>query len=290
MKNAAAPDQILHGDAGGAAYTLLVYVPPAPLSDFVDRFWYCEHPNPAHRYERVMPSGRMALVVNLVEDRLSCRFGDRPPQYSRGICIAGAYLQHAVLDTAEQRRIMGVHFKPGGMFPFLAPPAEAFTDTDVSLEDLWGARAHSLHQQLIDTPTPQAKFAILERALLSYAARPLKLHPAVAHALRELERVPAMRTISELARETRISPKRFIRLFREQVGYTPKYYCRVRRFQRVLRMIERSRTVEWAGIAVDCGYYDQAHFIRDFRAFSGWNPSAYLTVRGERVQHIPLPG
>jgi AraC-like DNA-binding protein len=72
------------------------------------------------------------------------------------------------------------------------------------------------------------------------------------------------------------------------VGLTPKLFCRVRRFQRVLRRIGTGRPVEWAAVAVDCGYFDQAHFIRDFHAFSGINPSAYLAGRTEHLNHVPL--
>jgi AraC-like DNA-binding protein len=270
---------------------LRTYHPPRPLSDFVDLFWYCENPSPPSRRERVMPSARMALVINLLDDRLTCILGGNEGQatYSRGICIAGAYSQHAALDTAEQRKIMGVHFKPGGLYPFIAPPADSFLDVDVSLEQLWGSHAHSLHQHLIEAPTAELKFAILEHALLERAARPIERHPVVQFALREFDQAPQLKTIGALVRETGLSPKRFIRLFSQQVGFAPKLYCRIHRFQRVLKAIERNRSVEWAGIAADCGYYDQAHFIRDFRAFSGWNPSAFLTVRGDRIQHIPLP-
>ncbi len=85
-----------------------------------------------------------------------------------------------------------------------------------------------------------------------------------------------------------LSPKRFIQLFSQQVGLTPKVYCRVQRFQRVLQTVQLQQQVDWADVAAGCGYYDQAHFIRDFRAFSGFNPSAYLSLRGENLNHVPL--
>ncbi len=86
----------------------------------------------------------------------------------------------------------------------------------------------------------------------------------------------------------RLSPKRFIQVFSEEVGLTPKLFCRVRRFQEVLRLIEKGQHIEWAEIALTCGYFDQAHCIHDFRAFSGLNPTTYLTHRGEHRNHVPL--
>ena len=65
-------------------------------------------------------------------------------------------------------------------------------------------------------------------------------------------------------------------------GVTPKQFCRVQRFQEVLRRLWKKQQVDWVDIALSCGYYNQAHFINDFKAFSGLNPMAYLTQRGER--------
>ena len=72
------------------------------------------------------------------------------------------------------------------------------------------------------------------------------------------------------------------------MGLTPKLFCRVHRFQRVLATIERDGDIDWPDVALACGYYDQAHFIHDFRAFSGINPTAYVRVRGPQRNHIPL--
>lgn len=270
---------------------LIDAIPAAPLSAFVDRFWYCENPNPGHRVERVMPDGRTALVINLVDDRLSTLYGDdlSKRRSVRGIAVAGAYSHHVGLDTSEQGCIMGVHFKPGGLRPLLAPSADQLADRDLSLDTLWGAAAAELHEQLIEAPTPADKFALLARALLQRAPHPIERNPLVAEALQRFETAPQAVQIGRLVKEAGISPKRFIRVFRAEVGLTPKRYCRIRRFRRVLAAIERKQSIEWAGLAADCGYYDQAHFIRDFREFSGWNPSAFLAVRGDRINHIPLP-
>jgi len=73
-----------------------------------------------------------------------------------------------------------------------------------------------------------------------------------------------------------MSPRRFLDVFQWHVGLSPKAFCQIRRFAAVLRCIERAAVVEWADVALSCGYFDQAHFNHDFRAFSGVNPSTYL--------------
>ena len=108
------------------------------------------------------------------------------------------------------------------------------------------------------------------------------------HALRCIEHAPHLHTIASLTERIGLRPKRFIQLFTQQVGLTPKVYCRVQRFQRVIQSVQRQRRVDWADVAASCGYYDQAHFIHDFRSFSGLNPGAYMGQRGEWLNHVPM--
>ena len=118
------------------------------------------------------------------------------------------------------------------------------------------------------------------------AAKPRWRHPAVAFALERFNgQAP---TIGSVTRHIGLSPRRFIQLFDDEVGLTPKLFCRVRRFQGVLPLIHGGRSADWADLALQCGYFDQAHFSHDFRAFSGVSPTTYLANQGEFPNHLPL--
>jgi AraC-like DNA-binding protein len=86
-----------------------------------------------------------------------------------------------------------------------------------------------------------------------------------------------------------LSPKRFIHLFGEATGLTPKMFCRVLRFQEVLCLIEKGQPICWTDLALSCGYFDQAHFIHDFQTFAGMTPGTYLTQHSEHRNHVPIP-
>lgn len=265
-------------------------IPPPPLAEFVSLFWSYEGYAPPHAQERVLPTGTMELVINLRDDEL--RVYDRREHERfrsfRGCLLSGAHSEFVVIDTASQASLVGVHFKPGGASPFLASPAGELRDAHVSLDALWGAAADDLRDRLLAADTPEARFHILEQSLLARATRPLARHPAVAFALREFQRVPRPRTIAGVTARIGLSPRQFNQLFSAEVGLTPKLFWRVRRFQDVLRAIERGGRIAWADIAVTCGYFDQAHCIHDFRAFSGLTPTAYRARRGEHRNHVPL--
>jgi AraC-like DNA-binding protein len=85
-----------------------------------------------------------------------------------------------------------------------------------------------------------------------------------------------------------ISPRRFIQVFTQQVGITPKLFCRIQRFQSALNLIQHRQRHNWTQLALACGYYDQAHFANEFRVFSGLSPTAYFQVRGNHLNHVPI--
>jgi AraC-like DNA-binding protein len=94
--------------------------------------------------------------------------------------------------------------------------------------------------------------------------------------------------IAEVQSAAGYSAKHFIEIFRASVGLTPKTYCRVRRFQSVLENLFGKRKIEWARVALDCGFYDQSHLNREFRAFSGVTPGEYQGVAIDRPNHLAI--
>ena len=270
--------------------TFLRYIPQSPLTTFVDSLWLYENYQPSHAKERRLPDGSMELVINLHEDVIRLYDPQHPDRFRSvgGSAISGPQTEYVILDTACQSAMMGVHFKPGGAFPFLNFPAIELRDETVSLDVLWGAKADELRDRLRSTSNPDCRFHLLEQALLAQLTKPLARHPAVAFALKEFQNAAHSRTVTDITEQIGLSSRRFISLFNQEVGLTPKLFCRIRRFQEALQYIRSGGHIEWADIALTCGYFDQAHFIHDFQAFSGLNPSAYLRHQGEHHNHVPL--
>jgi AraC-like DNA-binding protein len=254
---------------------VVTYRPRAPLGDFVELLWLAKREGLAHRRERLLPMGTMELVIDLTDAR------QRP-------VVCGAHSEPFEIETSQPATILGVHFKRGGAFPFLGVPAGELHNSHVPLDALWGKRTAELHERVLEAATAATRFQVLEQALLAQATRPLVRHRAVAFALAQFEAPTQVRTVSEVVDRIGLSQRRFIELFRDEVGLTPKLYRRVERFQRLLQRVHGAPGVDWAEVALECGYYDQAHFVNEFRTFSGLNPSTYLEVRGEHLNHLPL--
>jgi len=268
------------------------WTPPAPLDRFIQNLWYWETDDPpGYAKDTIMASAHMGILINLREDELRWYNGERfhNRHKLRGIALCGTHAKNFAID-ALQPRMMGVRFQPGGAWPFFGPTGMDFYNSHISLEDFWGNnRAHSLHMQLVETKGIAAKFKVLLNALLQHAPRPLEHTAAVSMALQRFDRAPLSARVKRTADDLDLSQKKFIRHFVQEVGFTPKLYLRVKRFQHLLDKVWTLPAVDWAPLAAEHGYYDQPHLIRDFREFCGFTPTQYLALRGPYQQHLPLP-
>ncbi|MFE4573055.1 DUF6597 domain-containing transcriptional factor [Paenibacillus chitinolyticus] len=269
---------------------LRTYIPQAPLSVFVDFFWYFECYSPPHSRELTLPDGSIELVFNLSEDRINWIDQDYNGLFQKygSSVISGPHSRSFIIDTPVESAILGVHFKPGGIYPFLKMPVYELHNIHVSLDTLWGARAHDLHEVLLLSKTVDDKFRKLEESLIKLASRPLIRHPVVSFALNEFLGLPHKSPLSDVIGQIGLSQRRFIQIFKEEVGLTPKLFCRLRRFQEVLSRIEHAKSVNWLDVAIACGYYDQMHFIKDFQAFSSLNPTDYFSRQGRHHNHVAI--
>jgi AraC-like DNA-binding protein len=254
------------------------HVPAPPLAEFVEWFWYCEDV-PTRDRARILPSGTVEMVFNLRDDEVRLEAPVR--RRLSGAVISGAYGGFLVVDPMQHASMIGVHFKPGGAAPFLGTAPGDLTDAHANLEAIWGRSAVELRERLCAAATPAERFAVLEQILLRRLARAPGRHRAVSTALAAFEQPEAR--VRDVAARAGLSQRRFIQVFAAEVGLTPKLYGRVRRFQRARAMVRPGTSPDWARIAVECGYFDQAHLIRDFRAFAGFSPVAFLRHQGEQA-------
>jgi AraC-like DNA-binding protein len=279
----------------------VIYSPSVPLKEFVTCFWMITDGDTGRR-ERILPNGSSELVINLCENEIRTYDPTQPERVNRlsGAVFAGTYSRALICDARQHRSMLGVHFRPGGALCFMGTPATELSDAHANLEDLWGSRARALREQICEATTARERFELMEQALLDRARRVPRRHPAVEAALRLFGPFGTDSSTREVAQELGISQRRFIDLFAHQVGLTPKLLCRILRFKyaRILaeKLESQSReapAIDWAQIAIACGYYDQSHLIRDFENLSGLSPSQYIRqlqpARDRKDNHVSPP-
>jgi AraC-like DNA-binding protein len=248
-----------------------------PLADFVDLLWLSEGYLQPHRAERVLPTGCMDLVIDLDESTAAPAL------------VAGAQSQSIILSTGKPLNLLGVRFKPGGGFPFFGVPAGALQDQSIPLDILWGAGAETLRARLLEATTPREQVRILETALLDKLRPEAYRHPAVSYAVKTFQQGIQPVSVADIVDRTGLSARKLIALFRDEVGLTPKMFARICRFRQVLGRIAPATAIDWADTALACGYFDQAHFVHDFRALVGLTPTTYARHRTQNLNHVRVP-
>lgn len=267
----------------------MIYVsrrPAPPLDAAVSAVWYFRSAPRPFGFERVLPKGRAQLVVNLREDRTRTYDERGGCIEAPGAVVSGLGPRFEIIDTDEQEHVVGAVFRPGGTTGFFRDSAYAMRGRDVPLEALWGVAGTALlREALLEAATPQAALDVMEHALRQ-ARHGRGTHPAVAFALARFGRQPEVARVGAVTSAIGMSAKRFTERFKAEVGLTPKQYCRLLRFQRAVSAAHADAAPDWRDVALACGYFDQAHFIHDFRAFSGLTPGGYRSGRTAFPNHV----
>ena len=266
-------------------------IPAAPLNQSIRSLWYAQVGDLAHRRERILPTGCTQVILNLARDfLLDCPEGQCDRRMPPALVI-GARSVYEIVDSSDMADLIGIVFAPGGFAPFASDAAHLFSNQNVALFDIWGSHANSLRDQLRELSSPQARLECFEQFLrarfaMRRADRFSKRTAEIEFALRNFERIPNVASVHETARQIGWSERRLSQVFREEVGFAPKVWCRIQRFQRAVRQLHAGTDIRWAELALDCGYYDQSHFANEFRAFSGVDLTTYSVHRTRWANHI----
>lgn len=229
--------------------------------------------------ERHLPSGDAALLINFgAPHRLIDPDTGRASEHD-GAWVGGLHERYLLTEAVGVRHFIVVRLTPIGAHRLLGVPMHALTNRTVGLEDIIGAPARRWIACLEEVCGWDARFTVLDSIILARLAAAAPAPAAVTWAWRQIDARAGSLAITSLTSELGWSRKHLIEEFHRRVGLSPKPLARILRFNRVVGLLERAETVSWAALAHDCGYYDQPHFIREFRVFAGSTPSEFLARR-----------
>lgn len=265
--------------------------PAPPLSYFVENLWFYRDLETDHFKERLIPDGAMELIIDLTESpkRLYNRRDTSRYTHFRRAWISGMHRQFIVIGAEPGSSMMGAHFRTGGASPFFGFPLSELSGSVVELDLIWKREILALRERLLEAPAIEDKFDLLEAFLMRKAESRIVPDPVVHAALRRLRTWPVL-SLRGLAGELGLSQKQMISRFDARVGLTPKVVSRLFRFQKALLAVHgaNGKPVDWSDLALEHGYYDQAHFIHEFQEFSGVTPTVYLANRTQLPFYLYL--
>ena len=252
--------------------------PPAALTGFVDAIW-CASGRVPYRAERILPNGKPVLIFNLgTPFRLTDGGDDVPPTIGRDAWLCGARARFLINEPLAETDVVGVTFKSHGAAAILGLPMREVAGQVVEADAVLGGIVAETRERLFQAVWPDARIGVAASFLLRRRAGAIPTPGFVSRAVARLSAAEPP-TIAALCAELDISQKHLIDRFHHHVGLAPKTLLRIHRFERALAALNRPGPVRLEQIALACGYYDQAHFNRDFAAFSGINPTTYATTR-----------
>jgi AraC-like DNA-binding protein len=239
--------------------------------------------------EHVLPTGEVHIVLRLAGPALRLFEGpdDRIGRSLGRALVGGARSGYYVRDISEPVWSVGAQLLPGAAPLLLGAPASQLAERHTPLEDLWGAGVREIEEQLALAGSDQDRLALFEAMLAQRVPRVRGIHPAVAEALAGLG---GREDVGSLVERSGYSHRRFVAIFREAVGLSPKRYSRVLRFRRMLERAAAPPPPALAELALESGYSDQAHFNREFRELAGVTPGEYRALAPAASHHVPVPG
>lgn len=247
--------------------------PGSLLRSYVRSYWYFrrEIPLAVYHEEYMHPQAGFGIVFNL-GDKVCL---DNQP-IAEPVFLDGANSVSRRMGFLGQVDLLGVRFYEGGAYPFLGIPLYELCNALTLLDVLDQPRLLRLHARLREAPSLPARITLLEEWLLSRLALGKVRHALIPASLLMLRQREGDWSIPALAQEVALSQRQLERLYQIQVGVSPKQYARLLRVEQARLALKQMHEQTTTTVAADLGFYDQAHFIREFKAVIGLTPYAYM--------------
>ncbi len=261
------------------------FSPNAALRPYIRNYFYIRVRSGMFHFPA---DGCPGLIINIGEPFL-LGFKNGNLKVFSGCRLFGSFTRQLLTEHMGQTDLVAVKFMPGQFTRFFKVPAIELTDTSTTIETLWGKSGRELEQKLFDSNTVSEMIKLLDDAFLARLSSPYSYDDRILVALHAISNRKGQIRIENLARWLDLSRRHFERRFVDLVGLTPKRMCRIVRFLSVFSHTMAYQGLDWADLAIACGYSDQAHLIREYKFFAGHSPLSYLKNKSSLVRAVIGP-
>lgn len=251
--------------------------PAYPLSTYIQHIIYAKGSQPLP-YLMELPDGKLNLMIELESESVNTMFTDTSRTTTRTMkhaWVSGISEKAVTYLNNNNSAILSIRFAIGGFYALTRIPMSEIIQPGLEVELLLGSSFNNLYQVLINEKTIEKLFVHLENYFMNYISDNSFESSVVKFIDNNLDS-----PIDWLVHKSGYSQKHLIHTLKKQAGFSPKYLQRLKRFHAVLNhMSNCSKVTNWTTIAYSFGYYDQAHFIKDFVHFTGVSPAAYFQMQ-----------
>jgi AraC-like DNA-binding protein len=258
------------------------YQPCSALAAYVKCYWTLEHNYVPDIPECIMPDGCIEMIFHYGDKYRSIINGYETDQPDN--IVVGQITQAIHLQPTGKTGIFAIRFYPWGLYAFTSIPTHELTDRFEEAETILGKKLRYVNQQLKECSSAE-RLIIVEKFLLSLLSKQKRSvkeqADRIAVSLNRLKQTGGNTPVAEMAYFANLSLRQFNRTVNKVAGISPKQLSRITRLQNFLQKYQPSTGQTLTQVLYDCGYYDQAHFIREFKDISGKNPSQFFAQNNE---------
>ncbi|MCE7040356.1 helix-turn-helix domain-containing protein [Dyadobacter sp. CY312] len=251
------------------------FAPHQDLTALVKCYWTLESPKEkTPRRNAIVPDGCMKMIFH---------YGDVYRHYSEnGDCttlprcfVIGQLTRHYEVEPAGETGTFFVCFHPNGFLPFATMPIKEMENTAVPLDKLFGSDGQEIAEKILYAGTTQERIDLIETFLFNRLADKNTADFIVKSTIETILTANGQLTVDELSRKTNTNRRQLERKFSATVGLSPKQLSKTIRLQATLKTLLTQKVTSLTGLAYEGEYYDQAHFIKDFKEFTGITPKEF---------------
>lgn len=254
----------------------LEFKPPAELSDYIQLIWVIESENAEDHFprEQIMPDGIVEIIFHCGDPYYTYK---DETKFIQPASFAVSMMRKCIaIESAGTTGFISVRFFPWGAYHFFREPIQNFLDQTISTEILWPEHLQGIMNALGEAGTPEEKVQLVQHFLTERLAEHKRDEPEVDEAVKLVRQTKGRLSIDELCQRTGFSKKQLERKFLASVGTTPKVFSRITRFLDICHHLKENTHKTLTDLAHECGFHDQAHFIKEFKAFSGFTPKEFF--------------
>jgi AraC-like DNA-binding protein len=189
--------------------------------------------------------------------------------------VIGQLTRPLEIEPTGETGIFSVRFHPNGFLPYATIPIKEMENTAVSLEKLFGKNGHEIEQQVLSAHSTSERIKLVETFLLNQLMDTATIDRIVKSTVEVIITANGQSSIDELSKQTNINRRQLERKFSSAIGLSPKQLSKTIRLQATLKMLLHKKFTKLTSVAYESEYYDQAHFIKDFKEFTGFTPKEF---------------
>jgi len=247
------------------------------LANYIQLVWISESESPEDRFEKVkiMPDGLVEIVFHYYDPFITYLADGKSFIQPKGFAIS-QMKKFIEIESDGKTGFVSVRCYPWGAHHFFKEPGKNFLDDTIDIKDLWKDDSKIVLDKLKVTNTPDEKANLVQTFLLEKLNENKKESDGIDEAIKLIRKTRGQLSIEEICEKTNLTHKQLERGFLSTVGTTPKIFSRISRFLNLCHNLKEYENKSIAALAHDMGFYDQAHFIKEFKNFSGLTPKEYF--------------